>query len=99
MKDKENQEQTSPANHTEQAEYIKLIEGIEYTADIKPMRNISNINHEKELHEIVQAPQPNQLIKKIGNTTYIINFCFSDTSKETIQDKILRVVGGIENVF
>ncbi|MCL2610138.1 MAG: transposon-encoded TnpW family protein [Defluviitaleaceae bacterium] len=32
-----------------------------------------------------------QMTKKIGNITYEVNFYFSETSKETIQDKILRL--------
>jgi hypothetical protein len=31
------------------------------------------------------------MVKTIGNTTYEVNFYFSETSKETIQDKILRL--------
>jgi len=31
------------------------------------------------------------MIQTIGNTTYEVNFYFSETSKETIQDKILRL--------
>ena len=32
------------------------------------------------------------LVKKIGNTTYEVSFHFSTTSKETMSDKIKRLI-------
>jgi len=33
-----------------------------------------------------------QIVKRIEKTTFIVNMYFSETSKETIQDKILKLV-------
>lgn len=33
-----------------------------------------------------------QLIKTIGKTTYLVNCHFSETSRETVQDKIKRMM-------
>ena len=35
---------------------------------------------------------PATFVKRIGSTSYIINIRFSDTAKETIEDKILRMI-------
>jgi hypothetical protein len=35
---------------------------------------------------------PTTFVKRIGSTNYIINIHFSDTAKETIEDKILRMI-------
>jgi len=43
----------------------------------------------------VQSPvseKPPMFIKRIGNTTYRVSVHFSKTSKETITDKILRLI-------
>lgn len=39
----------------------------------------------------VKADQPD-LVKKIGKTTYLVRVHFSDTSKETMNDKIKRML-------
>jgi len=49
------------------------------------MENIENIEKKQEREPF------GQMIQTIGNTTYEVNFYFSETSKETIQDKILRL--------
>ena len=36
--------------------------------------------------------QPHKLLKRIGSTTYEVSIHFSQTSKETAQDKILRLI-------
>ena len=36
--------------------------------------------------------QPHKLLKRIGSTTYEVSVHFSQTSKETAQDKILRLI-------
>ncbi len=38
-----------------------------------------------------EAPQP-VMIKKIGKTTYRVKIHFSETSKETMSDKIKRLI-------
>ena len=38
-----------------------------------------------------KAPQPD-FVKRIGKTTYKVNVHFSTTSKETINDKIIRML-------
>ena len=35
--------------------------------------------------------EPVKLLKRIGSTTYTVNVYFSDTTKETLTDKILRL--------
>ena len=44
-----------------------------------------------KLDEIVRA-EPVILLKRIGSTTYRVSVRFSETSKETMQDKILRMI-------
>ena len=36
--------------------------------------------------------EPLMLRKRIGSTMFIVNVCFSDKSKETMEDKILRLI-------
>jgi hypothetical protein len=36
--------------------------------------------------------KPMRLTKRIGQTTYMVNVHFSDTSKETMSDKIVRLI-------
>ena len=36
--------------------------------------------------------KPPDIVKRIGNTTYNVNIHFSTTSKETIDDKIMRLM-------
>ena len=36
--------------------------------------------------------EPVMLRKRIGSTNYVVNVHFSDKSKETIEDKILRLI-------
>ena len=40
----------------------------------------------------VPAKNPPALVKKIGRTTYIVRIHFSKTSKETMSDKIKRML-------
>ena len=39
-----------------------------------------------------QAAKPLVLMKRIGQTTYMVTVHFSETSKETAEDKILRLI-------
>ena len=36
--------------------------------------------------------EPVTLRKRIGSTTYLVTVRFSETSKETMQDKLLRLI-------
>jgi hypothetical protein len=36
--------------------------------------------------------EPSKLLTRIGSTTYKVSIRFSETSKETIEDKILKLV-------
>jgi len=36
--------------------------------------------------------EPVKLLRRIGSTTYIVNVRFSNTSTETMEDKILRLI-------
>lgn len=36
--------------------------------------------------------EPVNLLKRIGSTTYLVSVHFSGTSKETMSDKILRLI-------
>lgn len=38
------------------------------------------------------SPEQLQMIKQIGKTNYVVTICFSQTSKETIEDKIMRLI-------
>jgi hypothetical protein len=40
----------------------------------------------------VAETKPPDIVKRIGNTTYKINVHFSTTSKETMDDKIMRLI-------
>lgn len=40
---------------------------------------------------VKKAPQPN-LVKKIGGTTFDIHIHFSETSRETFADKVVRLI-------
>jgi len=36
--------------------------------------------------------QPHKILKRIGSTNYEVSIHFSQTSKETVEDKILRLM-------
>ena len=38
--------------------------------------------------------EPTKFSKRIGSTTYVVDVHFSRTSKETVEDKILRLIEG-----
>ena len=46
-------------------------------------------NNEKELPPEERRPH---LVKTIGKTTYLVTCHFSETSKETLQDKLKRMI-------
>lgn len=48
----------------------------------------NNTNTALSLNGMVQA----DFVKRIGKTTYMVNVHFSTTSKETMSDKIMRLV-------
>ena len=49
------------------------------------------MNNEKNNATTVKNKQPD-LVKRIGKTTYNVNVHFSTTSKETMSDKIIRML-------
>ena len=40
----------------------------------------------------IKTTAPLNLRKRIGSTTYIVSVHFSDKSKETLEDKIIRLI-------
>lgn len=52
--------------------------------------NTENINAVTDTTE--QENDRPALVKKIGRTTYEVSFHFSTTSKETMSDKIMRLI-------
>jgi len=46
----------------------------------------------KQTVNMPKQVEPSCLLKKIGSTTYEVSIYFSKTSKETISDKILRLI-------
>ena len=49
------------------------------------------MNTENTITTTAQAEQP-ALVKQIGKTTYKVKVHFSETSKETMSDKIVRML-------
>ncbi|MDR2533155.1 MAG: transposon-encoded TnpW family protein [Oscillospiraceae bacterium] len=45
-----------------------------------------------ELKTITTAPKSIKMKRKIGSTVYEVSLFFSDTSKESINDKIARLI-------
>jgi hypothetical protein len=41
----------------------------------------------------ISAAEPITMLRRIGSTTFEVSVRFSGTSKETIEDKILRLIG------
>jgi hypothetical protein len=56
------------------------------TADIKPSQGVGAATMPETKAE------PLKLLKRIGSTVYSVNVRFSETSKETLEDKILRLI-------
>ena len=50
------------------------------------------MNNEKDHTTATTAEQPPKITRKIGNTTFDIYVHFSETSKETFTDKVLRLI-------
>ena len=46
----------------------------------------------KKTVDMPKQAEPFQLLKKIGSTNYVVNVYFSKTSKETMSDKIIRLI-------
>ena len=52
-----------------------------------------NVTEEKPFTETAMLPEkPVTMLKRIGGTTYQVSVHFSKTSKETISDKITRLI-------
>ena len=49
------------------------------------------MNTEKTNTTVAEAKPPD-IVKRIGTTTYKVNVHFSTTSKETLDDKIMRLI-------
>jgi hypothetical protein len=49
------------------------------------------MNTDKTTTTTARAEQPDY-VKRIGNTTYRVKVHFSQTSKETMSDKVLRLI-------
>lgn len=41
----------------------------------------------------IKKPEPPRIIRKIGRTTYEVSIHFSETSTESMSDKIKRLIG------
>ena len=50
------------------------------------MQNAESVAVKREVAE------PVTLLKRIGSTTYKVSVRFSETSKETMEDKLLRMI-------
>jgi hypothetical protein len=50
-----------------------------------------HMNTAKTNIDMMKAEQPD-LVKRIGNTTYQVKIHFNPNSKETIKDKIIRMI-------
>ena len=58
-------------------------------------RRAETINSENKINKEANAEQdkkPMRLTKRIGSTTYKVSVHFSRTSKETMGDKIIRII-------
>ena len=56
------------------------------------------MNHENTTPIATPAIQPNDataMVRKIGKTTYKVRVHFSDTSRETMSDKIKRMLKNV----
>lgn len=52
----------------------------------------SNIIASNRINQIQEETEQPALVKKIGGTTFDIHVYFSETSKETFTDKVLRLI-------
>jgi hypothetical protein len=39
-----------------------------------------------------KGAMPVKLLKRIGSTTFVVNVYFSNASKETLEDKLFRII-------
>jgi hypothetical protein len=53
--------------------------------------NIKNDNH-SNTDRSTATVEPRTITRRIGNTTYKVNVHFSQTSHETMNDKIMRLI-------
>ena len=56
------------------------------------MSSEKNIQNVANITPTAGAENPPALVKKIGRTTYIVRIHFSETSTETMSDKIKRML-------
>jgi hypothetical protein len=66
-------------------------------AAVKTSRNSRSLRNAVSRGEKSES-EPSKLLTRIGSATYKVSIRFSETSKETIEDKILKLVErGAEN--
>ena len=66
--------------------------GIVRERSIHTMSSEKNIQNVADTTATAGAENPPALVKKIGRTTYIVRIHFSETSTETMSDKIKRML-------
>lgn len=47
---------------------------------------------DRHVTETIREPEPPKIVRRIGSTTYEVSIHFSQTSSETITDKIMRLI-------
>jgi hypothetical protein len=52
--------------------------------------NMQQENHDNHEHNVSEEPQ--EFRKTIGSATYVVSVRFSETSRETLEDKLLRLI-------
>ena len=82
----------SPRNETRQQQQGQSL----YISADCPGKEHDTMSSEKNIQNVADATagaeNPPALVKKIGRTTYIVRIHFSETSTETMSDKIKRML-------
>ena len=52
----------------------------------------NSVTNTIDKHDINPKTEPPKFTKRIGSTTYTVSVYFSQTSKETAEDKLLRLI-------
>ena len=82
----------SPRNETRQQQQGQSL----YISANCPGKEHDTMSSEKNIQNVADttagAENPPALVKKIGRTTYIVRIHFSETSTETMSDKIKRML-------
>ena len=61
-------------------------------ASTKARCNSSSVTNNIRIAAVNAGAEPVKMLKRIGSTYYEVSVHFSKTSKETINDKILRLI-------